>query len=144
MLNANEPHIVLSLEGFSDDLQVLSFIGREALNQPYAFDIELVSTRPNLDIEALMHRPAVLSFGATGKGVIHGLVYRIAHGSCGKRLTHYSITLAPQLAYLRHSHDRQIFQHLSVPKIIAEVLEARGILADAYRFQLRETYVPRD
>ena len=144
MQDANETHISLSLEGFSDDLQVLSFIGREALNQPFSFDIELVSTRPNLDIEALMHKPAVLSFGANGKGIIHGLVYGAGQGECGKRLNHYSITLVPQLAYLRHSHDQQIFQHLGVPKIIAEVLEARGILADAYSFQLRETYPPRE
>lgn len=144
MSNANEAHISLTLQGFSEDLQVLSFIGREALSQPYTFDIELVSTRPNLDIEALMHTPAVLSFGGPGKGIIHGLVYRIAQRDGGKRLTRYSVTLVPQLAYLRHNQGQRIFQQLTVPGIIAQVLEAKGILADAYRFQLRATYPPRE
>ena len=144
MQDANQTPISLSLEGVSDDLQVLSFIGREGLNQPFSFDIELVSTRPDLELETLMHKPAVLSFGASGEGIIHGLVYRAGQGACGKRLNHYSITLVPRLTYLRHSHDKQIFQHLSVPGIIAKVLEARGILADVYRFQLRETYPPRE
>ncbi|WP_275897497.1 contractile injection system protein, VgrG/Pvc8 family, partial [Pseudomonas syringae] len=59
---------------------------------------------------------------------VHGLVYRITQGDSGKSLTRYSIRLMPQLAYLRHNHDQQIFQQLTVPKIIAQVLEARGIL----------------
>ncbi|MGY2293786.1 type VI secretion system tip protein TssI/VgrG, partial [Pseudomonas sp. SDO528_S397] len=117
---------------------------REALNQPFCFDIELVSSRPDLTLEDLLHKPGHLTFGATGKGVVHGLVYRIEQGDSGKTLTRYSISLVPQLAYLRHNHDQQIFQQLSVPKIIGQVLEARGILADAYRFQLGATYPDRD
>ncbi|MBX8575972.1 type VI secretion system tip protein VgrG [Pseudomonas cichorii] len=143
MLDANATHITLTLEGVSTDLQVLSFIGREALNQPYSFDIELVSSRPDLKLEELLHKPGYLTFGATGKGIIHGLVYRIEQGDSGKKLTRYSIKLVPQLAYLRHNHDQQIFQQLTVPEIIAQILEAQGILADAYRFQLGATYPER-
>ncbi|PMV89606.1 MULTISPECIES: type VI secretion system tip protein VgrG [unclassified Pseudomonas] len=144
MLDANATHISLTLEGVSVDLQVLSFVGRETLNQPFCFDIELVSARPDLKLEELLHKPGCLTFGATGKGIIHGLVYRIEQGDSGKSLTRYSISLVPQLAYLRHNHDQQIFQHLSVPKIIAQVLEARGILSDAYSFQLGAIYPERD
>jgi type VI secretion system VgrG family protein len=144
MLDANATHIALTLEGLSVDFQVLSFVGREALNQPFCFDIELVSARPDLKLEQFLHKPGYLTFGATGKGIVHGLVYRIEQGDSGKKLTRYSITLVPQLAYLRHNHDQQIFQHLTVPKIIAQILEARGILADAYSFQLGTTYPERD
>ncbi|AZC63463.1 type VI secretion system Vgr family protein [Pseudomonas chlororaphis] len=143
MLDANATHISLTIEGASVDLQVLSFVGREALNQPFCFDIELVSTRPDLKLEELLHKPACLTFGSTGKGLIHGLVYRIAQGDSGRKLTRYSISLTPQLNYLRHSVNQKIYQHLSVPKIIAQVLEARGILADAYSFQLGATYPER-
>ncbi|MGE7955913.1 type VI secretion system tip protein VgrG [Pseudomonas sp. NPDC089530] len=143
MLDANATHISLTIEGASVDLQVLSFVGREALNQPFCFDIELVSARPDLKLEELLHKPACLSFGATGKGLIHGLVYRIAQGDSGRKLTRYSISLTPQLNYLRHSFNQKIYQHLSVPKVIAQVLEARGILADAYSFQLGAEYPER-
>ncbi|KPB90433.1 type VI secretion system Vgr family protein [Pseudomonas syringae group genomosp. 3] len=144
MLDANATHIALTLEGISVDFQVLSFLGSEALNQPFCFDIELVSARPDLKLEELLHKRGCLTFGATGNGLVHGLVYRITQGDSGKSLTRYSIRLVPQLSYLRHNHDQQIFQHLTVPKIIAKVLEARGILADAYRFQLGATYPKRD
>ncbi len=46
-------YITLTLEGASADLQVLSFTGREALNQPFRFDIELVSARPDLKLDSL-------------------------------------------------------------------------------------------
>ncbi|WP_162839895.1 hypothetical protein, partial [Pseudomonas citronellolis] len=47
---ANQPHFSLNIDGLDSDLQVLEFHGREALNQPYRFDIELVSERPDLDL----------------------------------------------------------------------------------------------
>ncbi|RML45916.1 hypothetical protein APX70_04464, partial [Pseudomonas syringae pv. maculicola] len=47
-MDANATHIALTLEGISVDFQVLSFLGSEALNQPFCFDIELVSARPDL------------------------------------------------------------------------------------------------
>ncbi|EJL95400.1 Rhs element Vgr protein [Pseudomonas sp. GM16] len=144
MLDANASHITFTVEGANADLQVLSFTGREALNQPFRFDLELVSARPDLKLEELLHKPGVLTFGPTGEGKIHGLVYRIEQGDSGKTLTRYSLSLVPQLAYLLHNHDQQIFQQLTVPKIIAQVLEDRGILADAYSFQLGAEYPQRD
>ncbi|KPG96944.1 type IV secretion protein Rhs, partial [Pseudomonas sp. RIT-PI-r] len=83
MLDANATHITFSLESVASDLQVLSFVGREAINHPFCFDIELVSARPDLKLEELLHKPGVLTFGATGEGTIHGLVYRIEQGDSG-------------------------------------------------------------
>ncbi len=143
MLDANQAHITLAVAGVETDLQVLSFDGHEKLNQPYRFDIEVVSERPDLDLEALLHRPAYLAFGPAGKGV-HGVLQRVRQGESGKRLTRYSLSLRPQLAYLAHSYDQRIFQHLGVPQVIAQVLEAHGIQADAYRFQLDHAYPQRD
>lgn len=112
---ANEVVFTLDIEGFPHDLQVLEFRAKERLNQPYQVKLELVSERPDLDLESLLHRPAFLRFGPDGAG-IHGQVYQIAQGDSGKRLTRYQITLVPRLAYLAHCHNQRIFQHLSVPQ----------------------------
>ncbi|HCE6329705.1 TPA: type VI secretion system tip protein TssI/VgrG, partial [Pseudomonas aeruginosa] len=53
-------------------------------------------------------------------------------------------TLVPQLAYLAQRSNQRIFQHLTVPQIVALVLEEHGILADAYRFQLGTRYPERE
>jgi len=141
---ANQAHFTLSLEGIEHDFKVLEFQGREAISQPYHFDLELVSERPDLDLESLLHRPAFLALAPDGSGV-HGLVHQAAQGESGKRLTRYHLTLVPQLAYLAHRTNQRIFQHLSVPQVIAQVLEEHGIQADAYRFQLGPViYPPRE
>jgi len=141
---ANQAHFTLSLEGIEHDFKVLEFRGREAISQPYRFDLELVSERPDLDLESLLHRPAFLAFALDGSG-IHGLVHQAAQGESGKRLTRYRLTLVPQLAYLGHRTNQRIFQHLSVPQIVAKVLEEHGIQADAYRFKLGPViYPPRE
>ncbi|WP_324709112.1 type VI secretion system Vgr family protein [Pseudomonas citronellolis] len=140
---ANQTQFSLNIDGLDSDLQVLEFHGREALNQPYRFDIELVSERPDLDLESLLHKGAYLDLGQ-GHG-IHGQLHRVAQGESGKRLTRYQVSLVPRLAYLAHRHNQRIFQQLTVPQIITRVLEEHGILADAYRFQLGPTvYPPRD
>ncbi|NTT15834.1 type VI secretion system Vgr family protein, partial [Pseudomonas aeruginosa] len=49
-----------------------------------------------------------------------------------------------QLAYLAQRSNQRIFQHLTVPQIVALILEEHGILADAYRFQLGTRYPERE
>jgi type VI secretion system secreted protein VgrG len=100
---------------------VLEFRGREAISQPFAFELELVSELPDLDLESLLHQAAFLALDQTGSG-IHGQIYRVAQGESGKRLTRYQLSLCPQLAYLAHRTNQRIFQHLSVAKIISQVL----------------------
>ena len=143
MLDANQAHITLTIAAVENDLQVLSFEGRETLNKPYRFDIELISQNASLDLDALINQTAYLAFGPSGKGV-HGVVYAITQGDSGKRLTRYRVSLRPQLAYLAHRYNQRIFQHLTVPQIISQVLEDHGIQSDAYQFQLGYIYPERD
>ncbi|WP_300652979.1 type VI secretion system tip protein TssI/VgrG [Pseudomonas sp.] len=140
---ANQTHFSLSIEGVTHDLQVLEFSGREAISQPFEFELELVSERPDLDLESLLHQAAFLALSEAGNG-IHGQIYRVAQGESGKRLTRYHVTLRPQLAYLAHRTNQRIFQHLTVAKIIGQVLEEHGIQANAYQFQLGSLYPERE
>ncbi|MFK4136372.1 MULTISPECIES: hypothetical protein, partial [Pseudomonas] len=60
---ANTTHFSLSIhgstsDGVTPDFQVLSFTGQESISQPFRFDLELVSERPDLDLEALLHQRA--------------------------------------------------------------------------------------
>lgn len=140
---ANHAQFRLSLPGVEHDFQVLAFSGFEAISQPYAFELELVSERPDLDLHGLLHQPAFLMLSSAGNG-IHGLIYRIAQGDSGERLTRYQLGLRPHLAYLAHSYSQRIFQQLTVEGIIRQVFGAHGIQADAYRFQIGSTYPERE
>ncbi|WP_409077912.1 type VI secretion system tip protein VgrG [Pseudomonas sp. N3-W] len=137
------PRFTLTLEGIQNDLKVLEFTGREAISQPYRFELKLVCDRPDLDLESLLHRQAFLSFDGQSCG-IHGQVYRVGQGDCGKRLTHYQVSLVPYLTYLGQRINQRIFQHKSVPAIIAHILKDHGIQRDAFEFQLGSDYPERE
>lgn len=140
---ANHPRFTLTVDGNQNELKVLEFTGKEAISQTYRFDLELVSERPDLDLDSLLHRQAFLSFDAQGCG-IHGLIYRVGQGDSGKRLTRYQISLVPRLAYLGQRINQRIFQHKSVPTIIAQVLKDHGIQRDAFEFRLGSDYPERE
>jgi type VI secretion system VgrG family protein len=140
---ANQPRFTLTFEGAQHDLKVLEFTGKEAISQPFRFELELVSERPDLDLESLLHCQAFLSFDAQGAG-IHGQIYQVGQGDCGKRLTRYHVSLVPRLAYLAHRHNQRIFQQQSVPQIVAQILREHAILRDAFEFRLGSEYPPRE
>lgn len=139
---ANESQFTLTIQGLKHDLRVLKFHGQETISTPFAITVELVSERSNLDLERVLHQQSFLAFNRHGNG-IHGQIYRIEQGESGKRLTRYSLTLVPHLAYLRHRTNQRIFQQRTVAQIIACVLEEHGIQSDTYQFQLNASYPPR-
>ncbi|WP_339438061.1 type VI secretion system Vgr family protein [Pseudomonas sp. EA_15y_Pfl1_P104] len=140
---ANQSAFTLTLDGEPSELKVFEFMGVESISQPYRFELELVAEQPDLDLESLLHHPVYLGFDDRGHGV-HGLVHRVAQGDSGRRLTRYQMTLVPQLAYLAHSSHQRIFQHKTVPQIVAQVLEGQGIQSDRFECRLSGTYPERE
>jgi type VI secretion system secreted protein VgrG len=141
--SANQPRFTLTVDGVPNELKVLEFTGKEAISQPYRFDLELVSERPDIELESLLHRQAFLNFDAQGRGV-HGQIFRVGQGDSGARLTRYQISLVPRLAYLNQRINQRIFQRLSVPTIIKRILKTHGILSDTFMFQLGSDYPKRE
>ena len=139
---ANQPRFSLTVEDFEHPLQVAAFTGREALNQPFSFDLELVGER-DLDLQNLLHKQAFLRLCTSGAG-IYGQVHRVAQVARGKRLAHYQVSLRPRLADLEHRINQRIFQHLSTPQIIAQVLNDHGLFSNHYRFHLSGHYPARE
>ncbi len=125
----------LKIPAFRHDFKVLSFNGAEAISQLYAIRVALVSERTDVDLEALLSRPAFLQFGANQEG-IHGRIENVMLAESGKRLTRYELTLVPALHYLQFSRDQRIFQNLTVPQIVAQVLRRQGIQPDDFIFNV--------
>lgn len=137
---ADQPTFTLTLHSsvrhLAPDFQVLAFTGHEAINQLYRFDLELVSEQRDLDLQALLYRPAYLTLSARGNG-IHGLIHRISQDESGRRLSRYRLSLVPHLANLGQRTNQRIFQKKTVQQIIALILKEHGILEKfGYRFQL--------
>ena len=133
--SANTAQFALHIPAVRNDFKVLAFDGVEAISALYAIQVELVSEDPDFDLESLLSQPAFLQFGHNGEG-LHGRIEDVFVGEAGKRLTRYHLTLVPALHYLQFSHNQRIFQKLTVPQIIAQVLKGHGIQADAFTFHV--------
>lgn len=132
---ANTAQFALHIPAVRNDFKVLAFNGIEAISALYAIKVELVSENPDFDLESLLSQPAFLQFGPDGEG-LHGHIEDVFVGEPGKRLTRYHVKLVPRLHYLQFSYDQRIFQNLTVPHIIAQVLKGHGIQADAFAFHV--------
>jgi type VI secretion system secreted protein VgrG len=139
----NEPSFRLDVAGLPDPFEVLAFTGREAISEPFVFDVDLLINDPKLDLASLLYRPAVLHFGPEGSafhGQLHELVQR-DHGP-SVRLCH--VRLGPKLTCLSQRFSQRIFSTLSVPEILSQVLKEHGITGRDRRFELTGDYPLRD
>ncbi|KPU59649.1 Rhs element Vgr family protein [Pseudomonas fluorescens] len=139
----SEPSFRLDVAGLPDSFEVLAFTGREAISEPFVFDLELLIDDPVLDLASLLYRPASLHFGPAGShvhGQLHELVQR-DHAS-GPRLC--QVRLGPKLACLAQRFSQRIFSGRSVPQILDQVLREHGITGQDRRLELSGEYLPRD
>lgn len=70
---ANQAVFTLIISGLKTDFQVSALAGREAISEPFSFDVELVSEHPAIDLNTLLHKQAFLQLSSDGAG-IHGQV----------------------------------------------------------------------
>jgi type VI secretion system secreted protein VgrG len=139
----SEPSFRLDVAGLPDSLEVLAFTGREAISEPFVFDLELLIEDPVLDLASLLYRPASLHFGPAAShvhGQLHELVQR-DHASGPRRC---QVRLGPRLACLAQRFSQRIFSARSVPQILDQVLKEHGITGKDRRLELSGEYPPRD
>ena len=139
----SEPPFRLDVAGLPDSLEVLAFTGREAISEPFVFDLELLIDDPVLDLASLLYRPASLHFGPAGNHV-HGQLHELVQcdPASGPRLC--QVRLGPKLACLDQRFSQRIFSGRSVPQILDQVLKEHGITGKDRRLELSGEYLPRD
>jgi len=140
MHNDKESPFTLTL--LDDDLcfQVVQFSGHEALNQPFRFDIEVIGMAPAMKPERLLQQPAFLGF-AGGQG-IHGVLHSVCHAHRGVHRVGYKLALVPFVQALERHRTRRVFQRLSVPMILRQLLEEHYLPESSYRFELSNGHYP--
>jgi type VI secretion system secreted protein VgrG len=123
--------LALRAGGFEEeDLHVLAVEGREALSEPYAFDVTFrpASEEP-LDAASFLRAEAVLALRRpTGEERhVHGecVQFRLVEVDAGNPL--YRLRIGPKLLRLEHVVRSRVFQEKSIPEIVQEVLAERQI-----------------
>jgi type VI secretion system secreted protein VgrG len=127
----------------SDAFRVVEVWGREELSQPFEFQIVLESDDPAISLDEVVGKEATLEIepSPSRKRTIHGWVTRARRGTSDARLTRYHLELRPWLWMARLASDCRIFQEMTTPEIVTEVLGDLGF--SDLRQALKGTYEAR-
>ncbi|EOE4560130.1 type VI secretion system Vgr family protein [Enterobacter hormaechei] len=121
---------------------VLRFRGREALSEPFRWDIEFTSGQANIPPEQVLMKYATFRM-RSGKNV-HGMVTRLQWLSTSKDQSHYRLTLSSRLALLGYTRQCAVFQNQSVPEVVEQVLRQHGLEGPDFEFRLERSYPARE
>ena len=121
---------------------VLRFYGREALSEPFRWDIEFTTLQANISPEEVLMKYA--SFRMRSGKRVHGMVTRLEWLSTSKDQSHYRLTLSSRLALLGYTRQCAVFQNQSVPEVVEQVLRKHGLEGPDFEFRLERTYPPRE
>src|SRR5262245_24482211 len=130
----------LWIDGVEPALSVRHISVREQLSDLFSVTILARSPRPDLDVEAMLFRPACLSIHHHGSRRYAGLcasAEQIQAEPTG--LSTYAVRIVPRLWLATLRHNYRIFQHLSVPEILRSLLEELSV---AHAFRIDEDAFP--
>ncbi|VVN18672.1 Actin cross-linking toxin VgrG1 [Pseudomonas fluorescens] len=134
MHNDKESPFTLTLLDSDLSLQILQLSGREALNQPYRFDLDVIGLAPAINLDHVLQQPVFLNL-TNGQGV-HGIVHSASREHRGQHRVGYHLVLVPWLQNLDRQRTRRVFHHLAVPAILQQLLAENALPEDSYRFEL--------
>jgi type VI secretion system secreted protein VgrG len=127
---------------FKDDTcNIVSVRGREALSEPFLYEVELESQDRALQLQSTVGTGMSVGVMRTGAEPrwINGVVTRFAQTPGTVRTAGYRAELRPWLWLLTLRADCRIFQGKSVPAILEELFRGQ-----AFRSELTGAYDPRD
>lgn len=130
-------------------VQVRRVVGREAISQPFSFEVELITTDPEgLDGDKVLGAAASLVFERDGHDVrsVHGMLASFVDLLDGEpEHRGYRVCLVPRLHRLTFVETQEVFLDLSVPDIVRQKLSLVNLAASADAdFRLLDKYAARD
>lgn len=127
-----------------DTLILRAMSGREALSEPYVYELDLFATSADVDVDKLLGHNVTVRVELSGGGTrwFNGFVSELVQTAWNDGMPGYRATLRPWLWFLTRTADCRIFQNLSVPDIVRQVFDQHGF--SDVKQQLSGSYAPRE
>lgn len=148
-LSQNHLPLTVTASFAAGSLRVAAVQGREAVSEPFLFEVELESDEAAIDLAGAVGKELAIEVRRTGATSrwIHGVVTRFAQAPAPVRTARYRAELRPWLWLLTLRADCRIFQAKSVPQILDMLFAGHPVRSalkgtyDALEFcvQYRET-----
>ncbi|MBS0394488.1 MAG: type VI secretion system tip protein VgrG [Proteobacteria bacterium] len=101
-------------------------VGREELGRPFEYQLDLLSRNPGINFADILGKSVTVKLALPSGDwrYFNGYVTRFAQVGMLGRYSRYTATLRPWLWLLTRTANCRIFQDLSVPKIVDQVMHA--------------------
>jgi len=126
----------------ADVLLIRGLKGREEISRPFAFHLELIAALPQeVDFNKIVGQSVTVELRLLddSKRFFNGIVNRFSQGARDEHFVHFRAQVVPKLWLLTRRARSRIFQHLSVPEILKQVLTGFDV-----SYEVSGTYYPRD
>ncbi len=139
---ANMRHFDVSIGGEAFDVK--SIHATETMSKVFSANVTVVSGR-ELKPENVLGKDGILTLiGRKKDRFFHGYISRFTRNERIDRFFIYTITISPYLKKQEYIRDIRIFQNMTTPDIIKQVLEDGGLTANYFEFRTHEKYSPRE
>ncbi|RJR45796.1 MAG: type VI secretion system tip protein VgrG [Desulfobacteraceae bacterium] len=129
----------------ADTFGVVRFRGSEGFNKCYRFEIDLVSTQPELDLRSLLRNPATFTLlRDEGDIPFHGILAQFDQLHQVDEHVFYRAVLVPKLWWLTLTHHNQVFLDKNVPEILQDVMRDGGLTSLDFDLRLQAGYPRRE
>ena len=126
----------------ADALMLSAFRGREAISELFRFDLDAQwqdNSKPLPFDQLLGQKITIQITHRSGKRFINGVVVKITQGERDLKFTRYRLEVVPQLWLLTRKRQSRIFQHLSIPDILKQVLQGLDVV-----YEIQGAFDPRE
>ncbi|MDR3676646.1 MAG: type VI secretion system tip protein TssI/VgrG [Acidobacteriota bacterium] len=134
--------ILLTTPLGTDQLLLVGFRGQEAISRLFRFELDLLAeVNTDVHFEDIIGQDVSIQMRLANdeSRYFNGIVKRFSQGGCDERFTAYHAEVVPKLWLLTKTVQSRIFQNMSVPDILNEVLSGFD-----FTFKLSGTYYPRN
>ena len=147
----SEENRLIRINTILSDTELLleRFSGTEELSRPFEFQVTMLSTDFSVDLKSLLRTPVTITlslFDETERkfnGVFSSLRQK---GLSEQDFVYYEGVIVPQMWFLSLDSNCRIFQTMSVPDIVEQILQENNISNFQFRAPLRDNsrYPKRD
>ncbi|MBN1104845.1 MAG: type VI secretion system tip protein VgrG [Deltaproteobacteria bacterium] len=124
-----------------DTFGVVRFRGSEGFSKCYAFEVDLVSSEAEIDLNQALKNPATFTIlREDGDIPFHGILAEFDQLHQVDEYVFYRAVLVPKLWWLSLTHHNQVFLGKKVPEILQEVLKDGGLTSLDFDLKLQGSY----
>lgn len=147
----SEEYRLIKIKTILSDTELLleRFSGSEEMSRPFEFHVTLLSTDFNVDMKSLLRTPVTITISLFDESdrYLNGIFSSVRQkGLTEQDFVYYEATIVPKIWFLSLDSNCKIFQTMSVPDIVKQVLDDNSITDYQFRSPVSKegTYPKRD